>query len=62
MIDHFEKCPAVRVPEKPTRWVDAMMLAIEIEVAARDFPRYGKYGLRSTMRQQATKVCRAVRA
>ncbi len=47
-------------PKKPAIWADAMLLATEIEVAVRGFPRYHKYTLGTDLRRQAALVCRRV--
>jgi hypothetical protein len=50
----------MNAPKKPAIWADAMLLATEIEVAVRGFPRYHKYTLGSDLRRQAAWVCRQV--
>ena len=41
-------------------WRDATRLAVEVENAVRQFPRYHKYALGSDLRRQAMGVCRRV--
>jgi len=50
----------MNAPKKPAIWADALLLATEIEVAVRGFPRYHKYTLGSDLRRQAAQVCRGV--
>jgi len=41
-------------------WRDVTRLAVEMERAVRNFPRYHKYALGSDLRRQAMLVCRGV--